>query len=85
MFPGVFRGALDARASEITDEMELAAEQALAAVVRPEEMAANYIVPSVFSREVTPAVAGAVAAAAERSGVARRTHASDPSEFAGSA
>jgi len=83
-FPGVFRGALDARAREITDEMELAAAQALAAVVRPEEIAADYIVPSVFNREVTPVVAEAVAAAADRAGVARRKRRQgqpDPSEL----
>jgi malate dehydrogenase (oxaloacetate-decarboxylating) len=83
-FPGIFRGALDVRASEITGEMELAAAEALAAVVKPEELSADYIVPSVFNREVAPAVAGAVAAAAERSGVARRRRREsqpDPSEL----
>ena len=56
-FPGVFRGALDVRAREITSEMEVAAAQAIAAVVKPEELEADYIVPSVFNREVAPAVA----------------------------
>ncbi len=65
-FPGVFRGALDVRASEITSEMEVAAAQAIAAVVKPEELEADYIVPSVFNREVAPAVAQAVAEAAEQ-------------------
>ena len=72
-FPGVFRGALDVRAREITPTMELAAAEALAAVVAPNELAADYVVPSVFDRRVAPAVAKAVAEAAEQSGVARRT------------
>jgi malate dehydrogenase (oxaloacetate-decarboxylating) len=71
-FPGVFRGALDTRAREITPEMEFAAAQALAAVVKPEELSADYVIPSVFNRDVAPAVAAAVAAAAEETGVARR-------------
>jgi malate dehydrogenase (oxaloacetate-decarboxylating) len=71
-FPGVFRGALDVRARQITERMELDAAHALAAVVKPGELAADYVVPSVFNRDVTPAVANAVAAAAERSGAARR-------------
>jgi malate dehydrogenase (oxaloacetate-decarboxylating) len=73
-FPGVFRGALDVRATTITREMEIAAAQALAAVVEPEELSADYVIPSVFDRRVAPAVAGAVAAAAEEGGVARRAH-----------
>jgi malate dehydrogenase (oxaloacetate-decarboxylating) len=72
-FPGVFRGALDVRAREITPEMELAAAEALAAVIPPDELSADYIVPSVFDRRVAPAVATAVAEAAERAGVARRS------------
>jgi malate dehydrogenase (oxaloacetate-decarboxylating) len=72
-FPGVFRGALDVRAREITPAMELAAAEALAAVIPPDELAADYIVPSVFDRRVAPAVAQAVAEAAEHSGVARRS------------
>jgi malate dehydrogenase (oxaloacetate-decarboxylating) len=71
-FPGVFRGALDVRAWAITEKMKLAAAHAIAGVVKPEELGAEYIVPSVFNRDVAPAVAGAVAAAAERTGVARR-------------
>jgi malate dehydrogenase (oxaloacetate-decarboxylating) len=71
-FPGIFRGALDVRASAITREMELAAAEALAAVVEPEHLAADYVIPSVFDRRVAPAVAEAVARAAESSGVARR-------------
>jgi malate dehydrogenase (oxaloacetate-decarboxylating) len=83
-FPGVFRGALDVRARQITGEMELAAAEALAAVVKPEELEADYIIPSVFNRQVTATVAEAVAAAAERSGVARRVsrqRQADPSEL----
>jgi malate dehydrogenase (oxaloacetate-decarboxylating) len=71
-FPGVFRGALDVRASGITREMELAAAQALAAVVGVDHLAADYVIPSVFDRRVAPLVAAAVAHAAEQSGVARR-------------
>jgi malate dehydrogenase (oxaloacetate-decarboxylating) len=72
VFPGVFRGALDVRARQITTAMELAAAEALAAVIPPDELAADYIVPSVFDRRVASAVATAVADAAARSGVARR-------------
>jgi malate dehydrogenase (oxaloacetate-decarboxylating) len=71
-FPGVFRGALDTRARTINEEMKLAAAQAIAAVVTDEELHAEYIIPSVFNRDVVRAVAVAVARAAEASGVARR-------------
>ena len=71
-FPGVFRGALDVRASEINEQMKLAAAHAIAAVVLPDELSAEYIVPSVFNRDVAPAVATAVAAAAEKTGAARK-------------
>ena len=64
-FPGIFRGALDVRASEITEEMKLAAAKAIAAVIPADHLARDYIVPSVFDREVAPKVAAAVAAAAE--------------------
>jgi malate dehydrogenase (oxaloacetate-decarboxylating) len=77
-FPGVFRGALDVRASEITEEMKLAAGRALAAVVKEDELGPEYIVPSVFNREVVPAVAAAVAEAAEAAGVARRHRVAEP-------
>ena len=77
-FPGVFRGALDVRASAITEEMKLAAAEAIAAVVKPDELSAEYVVPSVFNRDVAPSVAAAVAAAAEASGVARRHHSALP-------
>jgi malate dehydrogenase (oxaloacetate-decarboxylating) len=71
-FPGIFRGALDVRASAITEEMKLAAAYAIAESVKPEELEADYVIPSVFNRAVAPAVADAVARAAEESGVARR-------------
>lgn len=64
-FPGVFRGLLDAHSRRITDAMLVAAAEALAAVVTPEELSPTYIVPSVFHPDVTPAVARAVQAAAE--------------------
>ncbi|MGZ4613722.1 MAG: malic enzyme-like NAD(P)-binding protein, partial [Kineosporiaceae bacterium] len=60
-FPGVFRGLLDARATEISDGMLLAAADALAAVVRDDQLNANFIIPSVFDPAVTAAVAAAVA------------------------
>ena len=71
-FPGVFRGAFNVRASQITEEMKLAAAHAIAAMVPDEGLGAEYIVPSVFNRDVAPTVAVAVAAAAERGDVARR-------------
>ena len=71
VFPGVFRGALDVRASAITREMELAAAHALAGVISSDELSADYIIPSVFDRSVAPLVARAVAEAALAAGVAR--------------
>jgi malate dehydrogenase (oxaloacetate-decarboxylating) len=70
-FPGIFRGALDVRASAITTEMEVAAAHAIAAVVRADELERDYVIPSVFNREVAPAVAAAVAEAAVTAGIAR--------------
>jgi malate dehydrogenase (oxaloacetate-decarboxylating) len=70
-FPGVFRGALDAGAREITPGMEIAAAHALAGVIAPHDLAADYIVPSVFDRSVAAKVAEAVATAAREAGVAR--------------
>ena len=69
-FPGIFRGALDVRAREISEEMKLAAAQAIAGIVTDEDLREDYIIPSVFNRDVAPAVAHAVAAAAKRTGVA---------------
>jgi malate dehydrogenase (oxaloacetate-decarboxylating) len=71
-FPGVFRGALDVRASSITRDMELAAAHALAAVVDRDHLEAEYVIPSVFDPRVGPVVAAAVAEAAQSSGVARK-------------
>ena len=71
-FPGIFRGALDCRASDINEDMKLAAAQAVASVIAPEELHPEYIIPSVFNRQVAPLVAKAVEEAARRSGVARR-------------
>jgi malate dehydrogenase (oxaloacetate-decarboxylating) len=71
-FPGVFRGALDVRASTINEEMKLAAARAIASVVADDELGPEYIIPSVFNRDVATAVATAVAEAARTSGVARR-------------
>ena len=71
-FPGIFRGALDVRATDVTKEMELAAAHAIASVIPPEELASDYVIPSVFNRAVAPAVAKAVAEAAEAAGVARK-------------
>jgi malate dehydrogenase (oxaloacetate-decarboxylating) len=71
-FPGVFRGALDVRASTINHEMELAAAHAIADVVDAEHRSADYVIPSVFNRDVAAAVARAVAGAAVRTGVARK-------------
>ena len=70
-FPGIFRGALDARASDINEEMKLAAARALAELIPPEELGAENIIPAAFDPRVCPAVARAVAEAAGASGVAR--------------
>ncbi len=70
-FPGIFRGTFDVRASEINDEMKLAAAYALADLVSPEELSPNYIIVPAFDPRVGPAVAKAVAEAAKKSGVAR--------------
>jgi malate dehydrogenase (oxaloacetate-decarboxylating) len=66
-FPGVFRGALDARATAITEEMKLAAARGIASAVDDEELDEDYIIPSVFNRDVARAVAAAVEEVAERS------------------
>ena len=70
-FPGIFRGAFDVRASDINEPMKLAAAHALAALITPEELCADYIIPKAFDPRVGPAVAAAVAQAARESGVAR--------------
>ena len=70
-FPGIFRGALDVRASNINDEMKMAAVYALSNLVSDEELSTEYILPKAFDPRIAPAVAKAVADAARKSGVAR--------------
>ena len=70
-FPGIFRGALDVRASDINDEMKVAAAYAIAGLVGDDELCADYILPAAFDSRVKDAVAKAVADAAVKSGVAR--------------
>ena len=70
-FPGVFRGAFDVRASDINEEMKMAAARALADLISDEELNEDYIIPAAFDPRVGPAVAKAVAEAARRSGAAR--------------
>jgi len=69
-FPGIFRGALDVRAPVINEEMKMAAAHAIAAIVADEELRDDYIIPSVFNRDVAPAVAAAVAEQARAAGIA---------------
>ena len=70
-FPGIFRGAFDVRASDINEEMKVAAANALASLISDEELNEDYIIPAAFDPRVGPAVAKAVAEAARKSGVAR--------------
>lgn len=70
-FPGIFRGALDVRATQINEEMKMAAVEAIVSLVKPEELNANYVIPGPFDPRVAPAVAASVAKAAMESGVAR--------------
>ena len=70
-FPGVFRGAFDVRASDINDEMKLAAAQALADLISEEELSEDYIIPKAFDKRVGPAVAKAVAEVAVKQGIAK--------------
>ena len=70
-FPGIFRGALDLRPPEITEDMKIAAAHAIAEIVDESELREDYIIPSVFNREVAPAVAAAVAEQAREAGTAR--------------
>lgn len=72
VFPGMFRGAFDVRASEINDEMKLAAAHALADLIAPDELNEDYILPAAFDARVGTAVAAAVAEAARKTGVARK-------------
>jgi malate dehydrogenase (oxaloacetate-decarboxylating) len=69
-FPGLFRGALDVRARAISEGMKMAAARAIAAIVSDHELREDYIIPSVFNRDVAPAVAAAVAAEARADGLA---------------
>jgi malate dehydrogenase (oxaloacetate-decarboxylating) len=69
-FPGVFRGALDVRARAITENMKMAAAEGIAAIVGENELREDYIIPSVFNRDVAPAVAESVAREARDSGQA---------------
>ncbi|NRD77338.1 NAD-dependent malic enzyme [Bacillus sp. BRMEA1] len=71
-FPGIFRGALDCRATEINEEMKLAAAKAIASVVSDEELSESYIIPSVFNDKVVELVRAAVVKAAQHTGVARK-------------
>ena len=77
-FPGFFRGLLDVRARGVTEGMKIAAARAIAAIIRPSEIAEDYIIPSVFDRRVVEAVADGVAQAAARTGVARRRRRATP-------
>ena len=70
-FPGIFRGAFDVRASDINEEMKVAAAHALADLISDDELSADYIIPKAFDPRVGPAVAKAVADAARKTGVAR--------------
>lgn len=70
-FPGVFRGAFDVRASDINEEMKMAAARALAELISDEELSEDYIIPQAFDKRVGPAVAAAVAQAARDTGVNR--------------
>ncbi len=70
-FPGIFRGTFDVRASDINDEMKIAAAEAISSLISDEELSPDYIIPAAFDERVGPAVAKAVAEAARKSGVAR--------------
>ena len=70
-FPGIFRGALDVHASDINDEMKIAAAYAIAGLITESELEPDYVIPSPFDERVAPAVAKAVAQAAKDSGVSR--------------
>ena len=70
-FPGIFRGVFDVRASDINEEMKVAASNALASLVEPDKLSPDYIIPAAFDPRVGPAVSKAVAEAARKSGVAR--------------
>jgi len=71
-FPGIFRGALDVRASDINEDMKLAAAEAIAAVAQSDGLSEEYVIPEAFDMRIAPTVASAAAGAAIRTGVARR-------------
>ncbi|HRI03656.1 MAG TPA: malic enzyme-like NAD(P)-binding protein [Pyrinomonadaceae bacterium] len=83
-FPGIFRGALNCRASRINEAMKLAAAHAIANIIGPDELHPDYIIPSVFDRRVAEAVAEKVEEAAYETGVARRHRSTADSEFSAS-
>jgi len=70
-FPGIFKGLLDVRASSVNEEVKFAAARAIAYTIKDEELAEDYIVPSIFDRKVIAAVARAVAEVARSTGIAR--------------
>lgn len=70
-FPGIFRGALDVRASDINDEMKIAAAEAIAGIISDDELSEEYIIPDPFDKRVAERVAAAVADAAKKTGIAR--------------
>jgi len=74
VFPGIFRGALDVRATEISESMKLAAAHAIADLIEPDELTESYIIPSPFDARVAAAVARAVTETARRDGLARRPY-----------
>ncbi|MBA2495056.1 MAG: NAD-dependent malic enzyme, partial [Acidobacteria bacterium] len=80
-FPGIFRGALNCRASRINEAMKLAAAGAIAGIISENELHPDYIIPSVFDRRVGEAVASQVEEAAYQTGVARRERTDSASEF----
>ncbi len=80
-FPGIFRGALNCRASRINEEMKIAAANAIAEIISDNELHPDYIIPSVFDKRVGEAVAAKVEEAAYASGVARRSRTDSDSEF----
>jgi malate dehydrogenase (oxaloacetate-decarboxylating) len=80
-FPGIFRGALNCRASRINEEMKLAAAHAIAGIIGEDELYPDYIIPSVFDKRVGEAVAARVEEAAYETGVARRERATTETEF----
>ncbi|MEP7038897.1 MAG: malic enzyme-like NAD(P)-binding protein, partial [Acidobacteriota bacterium] len=80
-FPGIFRGALNCRASIINEEMKIAAATAIAEIILENELHPDYIIPSVFDKRVGEAVAAKVEEAAYATGVARRSRTDSDSEF----